>query len=394
MIANPFDINKAVDYTDQDIFRYWVDINENAGFSGILKPNTLMPMIIEGSKGSGKTHIMKYYSYELQKIRLQSEDGKSLKCSFENENFIGVYIRCSGLNANVFSGKGLDGNTWESLFAFYWELWIGERLLNVLSDMLREGLLSDKEEQELVNGIPSLFMKCDAEYRSLEDFRGYLLQLQKELLYEIHNFLLLGKRKPDVDIRLNITALTYGIPSLLKQKVAYFKERHILYLIDEYENFSEQQQQVIMTLLREKPTSCTIRIGTRPYGIRTYYTIGKIEENREGSEYDRVKLDEEIRDATNYKEYLKNICIKRLQGAGILLNNFFDLDSHIDRISINDIIERAAHVKSTETVKEKLRNNLRKYKLQHLEEEQINEILDLLHFEQDLGREGLLCLFI
>lgn len=161
MIANPFDINKAVDYTDQDIFRYWVDINENAGFSGILKPNTLMPMIIEGSKGSGKTHIMKYYSYELQKIRLQSEDGKSLKCSFENENFIGVYIRCSGLNANVFSGKGLDGNTWESLFAFYWELWIGERLLNVLSDMLREGLLSDKEEQELVNGIPSLFMKCD-----------------------------------------------------------------------------------------------------------------------------------------------------------------------------------------------------------------------------------------
>ena len=394
MIANPFDINKAVDYTDQDIFRYWVDINENAGFSGILKPNTLMPMIIEGSKGSGKTHIMKYYSYELQKIRLQSEDGKSLKCSFENENFIGVYIRCSGLNANVFSGKGLDGNTWESLFAFYWELWIGERLLNVLSDMLREGLLSDKEEQELVNGIPSLFMKCDAEYRSLEDFRGYLLQLQKELLYEIHNFLLLGKRKPDVDIRLNITALTYGIPSLLKQKVAYFKERHILYLIDEYENFSEQQQQVIMTLLREKPTSCTIRIGTRPYGIRTYYTIGKIEENREGSEYDRVKLDEEIRDATNYKEYLKNICIKRLQGAGILLNNFFDLDSHIDRISINDIIERAAHVKSTETVKEKLRNNLRKYKLQHLEEEQINEILDLLHFEQDLVVERACFVFL
>ena len=275
-----------------------------------------------------------------------------------------------------------------------WRSRIGERLLNVLSDMLREGLLSDKEEQELVNGIPSLFMKCDAEYRSLEDFRGYLLQLQKELLYEIHNFLLLGKRKPDVDIRLNITALTYGIPSLLKQKVAYFKERHILYLIDEYENFSEQQQQVIMTLLREKPTSCTIRIGTRPYGIRTYYTIGKIEENREGSEYDRVKLDEEIRDATNYKEYLKNICIKRLQGAGILLNNFFDLDSHIDRISINDIIERAAHVKSTETVKEKLRNNLRKYKLQHLEEEQINEILDLLHFEQDLVVERACFVFL
>ena len=80
MIANPFDINKAVDYTDQDIFRYWVDINENAGFSGILKPNTLMPMIIEGSKGSGKTHIMKYYSYELQKDGPTTKQQSSCSC--------------------------------------------------------------------------------------------------------------------------------------------------------------------------------------------------------------------------------------------------------------------------------------------------------------------------
>lgn len=389
MITNPFDINKAVDYTDQDIFKYWVDINENAGFGGILQPTTLMPMIVEGSKGSGKTHIMKYYSYELQKIRLQAENGK-----FENETFIGVYIRCSGLNANVFSGKGLDENIWELLFAFYWELWIGERLLNTLIDMQREGLITDIEEQELANGIPELFMKCDIEFHFLKDLRGYLMQLQKELLYEIHNFLFLGKSHPDIDIRLNINALTYGIPKLLSQKVAYFKKRHILYLIDEYENFSEQQQQVIMTLLREKPTSCTIRIGTRPYGVRTYYTIGKTEENREGSEYERIKLDEEIREAANYKEYLKKICVKRLQGAGIILNNAFDIDSHIDKMSVEDIINRAAHVKSTEKVKEKLRNNLQKYKPQQLGYEQINEILDYLTFEQDLVIERTCFVFL
>lgn len=394
MIANPFDINKAVDYTDQDIFKYWVDINENAGFSGILKPETLMPMIIEGSKGSGKTHIMKYYSYELQKIRQQSANGKILKDGFENENFIGVYIRCSGLNANVFSGKGIDENTWELLFAFYWELWIGERLLSILVDMQHEGLIDDKEELAIVNGIHDLFMKGNDKHRSLNDIRGYLMQLQKGLLYEIHNFLLLGKNKPEVDIQLNITALTYGIPNLLKQEVAYFKKRHILYLIDEYENFSEQQQQVMMTLLREKPTSCTIRIGTRPYGIRTYYTIGKIEENREGAEYDRIKLDEEIREATNYKEYLKNICVKRLQGAGIILNSAFDLDSHIDNMSEADIIDRATHAKSTEKVKEKLRNNLQKYKPQHLEDGQIKEILDFLTFEQNLVIERTCFVFL
>ena len=384
MIKNPFDINKAVDYTDEDIFKYWVDINDQAGFNEILKPGSLMPMIMEGGKGSGKTHIMKYYSYELQKIRITSENGSSLKAGFDKESFIGLYIRCSGLNANVFSGKGVDDNTWELLFAFYWELWIGERILYILSDMQSEGIIDEGENVDLVNGIINLFMNCDILCSDLDKLRDYFIQLQKKLLYEIHNFLLLGKSQPQVDISLNIGALTYGIPNLLKKTVSFFKKKHILFLVDEYENFSEQQQQVMMTLLREKPTSCSIRIGTRPYGIRTYYTMGKIEENREGSEFERVKLDEKIREAENYKDYLKNICVRRLQGAGITLSKDFDLNAQIEDIIPKVLLERAQKVKSTAKVKEKLGKNLEKYKHQSLTKEEINQILECLNFEQDL----------
>lgn len=384
MIKNPFDINKAVDYTDEDIFKYWVDINDQAGFNEILKPGSLMPMIMEGGKGSGKTHIMKYYSYELQKIRITSENGSSLKAGFDKESFIGLYIRCSGLNANVFSGKGVDDNTWELLFAFYWELWIGERILYILSDMQSEGIIDEGKNVDLVNGIINLFMNCDILCSDLDKLRDYFIQLQKKLLYEIHNFLLLGKSQPQVDISLNIGALTYGIPNLLKKTVSFFKKKHILFLVDEYENFSEQQQQVMMTLLREKPTSCSIRIGTRPYGIRTYYTMGKIEENREGSEFERVKLDEKIREAENYKDYLKNICVRRLQGAGITLSKDFDLNAQIEDIIPKVLLERAQKVKSTAKVKEKLGKNLEKYKHQSLTKEEINQILECLNFEQDL----------
>ena len=56
MISNPFDITKAVDYTDDEIYKYWVDLgDENQGFEKLIKPDSLMPMIIVGSKGSGKT---------------------------------------------------------------------------------------------------------------------------------------------------------------------------------------------------------------------------------------------------------------------------------------------------------------------------------------------------
>lgn len=396
MIPNPFDINKAVDYTDEDIYRFWVNISEPAGFNEMMKPTSLMPMIIVGSKGSGKTHIMKYYSYELQKIRLAANKGKSLAESFKDEAFIGIYVRCSGLNARVFDGKGVDEYSWEMMFAYYWELWIGERVLAALTDMQENGLLDGCDEEDLVKGILSKFMKQEAECKTLKELREYLIKLQKGLLYEIHNFLLLGKERPQVDIRLDVAALTFGIPDLLKEKVPYFKKRHILYLIDEYENFSEQQQQVMMTLLREKPTSCTIRIGTRPYGIRTKFTIGKIEENREGSEYEKLRLDEKLREAENYKTYLKDICEKRLTEAGLSLINPFHLEDYIDKMDASELLERAGQMKATQGVMNNLRRNLGLYKSQKLSEAEIDEIINALTCEDDLvvERAGIKLLYM
>lgn len=396
MILNPFDINKAVDYTDEDIYRFWVNISEPAGFNEMMKPTSLMPMIIVGSKGSGKTHIMKYYSYELQKIRLAANKGKSLTELFKGETFIGIYVRCSGLNARVFDGKGVDEYAWEMMFSYYWELWIGERVLAALTDMQENGLLDGCEEEDLVKGILSKFMKQDAECKTLKELREYLIKLQKGLLYEVHNFLLLGKDKPQVEIRLDVAALTFGIPDLLKEKVSYFKKRHILYLIDEYENFSEQQQQVMMTLLREKPTSCTIRIGTRPYGIRTKFTIGKIEENREGSEYEKLRLDEKLRDAENYKTYLKDICEKRLTEAGLSLINPFKLEEYIDRMDAAELLERARQMKATQGVLNNLHRNLGLYKYQKLSDDEIDEIIDTLTCEDDLvvERAGIKLLYM
>lgn len=384
MIPNPFDINKAVDYTDEDIYRFWVNISEPAGFNEMIKPNTLMPMIIVGSKGSGKTHIMKYYSYELQKIRLAVNKGKSLSDLFKDETFIGIYVRCSGLNARVFDGKGVDEYTWEMMFANYWELWVSERILAVLIDMQGYGLMNGCDENDLVCGILALFMKHDADCHTLKELRNYLITLQKELLYEVHNFLLLGKERPEVNIRLKCSAFTFGIPDLLKAKVPYFKKRHILYLIDEYENFSEQQQQVIMTLLREKPTSCTIRIGTRPYGIRTRFTIGKIEENREGSEYEKLRLDEMLRESDNYKTYLKEICVKRLTEAGLSLIKPFKLEEYIDNRETAELLEKAKGKKSSQGVLNNLRRNLESYKFQKLSQNEIDEVMCCITCDEDL----------
>ncbi len=56
-------------FSDREINALWVDIASGDGFWKLAKLTSPMPMYILGSKGSGKTHLMKYFSYPVQKLR-------------------------------------------------------------------------------------------------------------------------------------------------------------------------------------------------------------------------------------------------------------------------------------------------------------------------------------
>lgn len=68
-VPNPFRLTRAADYSDEEILEYWVDLSDNGGFESMVQPTLEMPMLILGGKGSGKTHLMRYFSFPLQKLR-------------------------------------------------------------------------------------------------------------------------------------------------------------------------------------------------------------------------------------------------------------------------------------------------------------------------------------
>lgn len=349
MISNPFDITKAVDYTDADIYKYWVDLgDDNKGFEGLIKPDTLMPMIIVGSKGSGKTHVMKYFSYELQKIRCQAECS-SMQEGLAREKFIGIYIRCSGFNSDKFNGKGVDAEIWSTLHSYFWELWVGERLVNVLIDLRENGSITDVNEEEIVSGILGMFLKQKEGIKSYEALNQYFIELQRGVDYQVQNFMFLGLERPQVEVLLTTAKLTYGIPALLKEKIPFFKNKYILYLIDELENFSAEQQQLIQTLIREKPVACTFRVGTRPYGVRTLKTLRGVEENHDGAEFEGVILDEFLRNYKYYPKYVTDILINRLHNSGISLPREFSLESLFEEQTNTDILQQVASKKDRQS---------------------------------------------
>lgn len=380
-INNPFDITKAVDYTNEEILKYWVDLDGDDLMS-IMKPYSAMPMIIKGSKGSGKTHIMKYYSYELQKIRSRNEN-IPLDNYLNNHKFIGVYIRCSGFNAEQFCGKGVSEDLWKMLYTYFWELWIGERLISLLIDLHHDCILESFNESHLVKLIINLFLKpVDCEY-TLDALRTLFLKLQKEVIYEIQNFIFTLQEHPEVQILLAANSLTYGIPNILSQQVPFFNNKRIIYLIDELENFSETQQQLIQSLIREKPIVCTFRVGSRPYGIKTYQTLGG-EINHEGEEFELISLDDELRTNARYSEYVTKICEKRLINSSIEILENFSLEKMIENQDVEDILNLVYAKKDSQSRSylKRIEANLKTY-IRYSNNLNVQDILDKLSFADD-----------
>jgi hypothetical protein len=308
---NPFNITKAVDFSDQEISDYWIDIPETGGFQQLMKPTSAMPMFILGGKGSGKTHLMRYYSYPLQKIR--HKGGVAL--GLTEDGYVGIYLRCGGLNSGRFKEKGQAEEAWESVFAYYMDLWLSQLVVSTALDACAgsEELVSGQEK--VCREIIGLFNSWDHGMpASLEMVLELLRNLQKEVDVAVNNCAISGELR--VTICATRGVLVFGIPRILVKSVPSLGGCVFTYLIDEFENLSEPQQKYINTLIREKELPCSFKVGARMYGVRTHRTYSADEENKEGSEFETIRLDALLRASNKYDLFAKRLIVRRLSEHG------------------------------------------------------------------------------
>lgn len=313
-MSNPFNITKAVDYSDEELNKLWVDF-PNDGFKKSIKPTSEMPMIILGSKGSGKTHIMKHFSFTMQCLRYKD----NIIDEIIKDGYIGTYLRCSGLNGYKFKDRGESLKTWETYFSYYLELWLGQLILNNINKLkVKEGLKID--EKKIIDRIALLFdKKIDSKsLNTFSDLIDYLSFLQKNIDYAINNRAFTKKKiSESVEVLLSPGSLIFGIPKVLSNSIKEFQKLKFLYLLDEYENFTDSQQKYFNTLIRERKNPVCFKIGARRYGIRTKKTLSANEDIKVDSEYELLDIDLIFRnDTKGYKEFIKEICYKRLEYFG------------------------------------------------------------------------------
>jgi len=374
---NPFDLTKASDFSDSEIYNYWVDVTakNNKGLIDLIKPNSVMPMMLLGSKGCGKTHLMRYCSEPVQLMR----NNNDIITTIKNDGYLGIYFRAEALNAGRFLGKGQDDDKWYSIFSYYFEIWLGLNLLEIVNKIIKE--ISNIQEKEILMSILKIINTDRNNIDTIDDLI-ILFEKNKKNIDRIVNNCAITRKLEDFDIMFSPGDILFGIPEILNNKINILSKTLFLYLIDEIENFSEMQQIFINTLIRYRRGLTSIKVGARLYGIKTLNTHSG-EKIKEGAEFVKIEFDKIFRNENNYTHFIKDLIIKRLElnnkifsNKTVDINNYFeeiDSDNYYSKETLK-IVSTRGNNPDERVYFSKLKENILKY----TKEKRINTIISNL----------------
>lgn len=312
-LENPFSVTKATEFSDIEINEYWVNFNtqENVSLDAILNPTEFMPKYLIGGKGCGKTHILRYFSYPLQKIRFRG----NVRDLLLNDKYLGIYSILNGINSSRFSGKGISEEEWNTVFKYYFELYFCDNLLNTINEILIALEIDPVVERDITHRILSLFnnFKDIDDITTISEVINFLAELRRKIDSQILNAAFTRRLNyEDVQVLFTPGDLLFGIPSEISESIPQLSEVKFIYILDEYEKLFEWQKRFINTLVWDKRTPVTFWIGARRYGYTTRETESG-QEMKSGSEFNDINLDTIIRSNEDlYKQFAIQLYTNRL----------------------------------------------------------------------------------
>ncbi len=303
---NPFSQIKASDYTDDQINSLWVEFGKDA-IDAVIEPRSKVSKFILGGKGSGKTHLLRYYSYQVLRLRYKSDSGLSI---LAKQHFLAVFLRASGVDAARFEST-TEFLNWQTVFGIYLELRLIEEILEALYDIKKSSPNDIFDDIGFVQEISKDISDTTAfQCTAIEDFLKWIVGTRREIDNAVNNFAFSGALNVRIPFTIGSIALTVGKAiGKWHQSLTNFP---VIYLIDEIENFSESQQEVVNTFIRYGNGLATFRVTGRLYAVKTQATMASGEKNREGAEFITTILDDKLRDNNQYPSFAKKFVAKHL----------------------------------------------------------------------------------
>ena len=256
------------------------------------------PILISGSRGTGKTTILKV---------LTLAETKDLESYLNDNNYIGIYYRVDLNITTSFQGQGLEQVKWEKLFSYYLVAKLSFELINQFIKF--KDKLASENEKQLCRKYALLFTN-ESNVSSLKDLADVIFNE----LYKIRDYINNCAYEKYPHIGDYATIIRNFPKDLLMMSSMYrLNEKTIFYLIDEFEGLFEWQQKLILSFLKYADKYHSYKICMRPDGLKTSQTIGA-EYVRETDDIRTVDLNELILEKRDdYYEYALDVCKKRME---------------------------------------------------------------------------------
>lgn len=263
-----------------------------------LKDNR--PCVLQGGRGTGKTTVLKGLSYQGQ---YALHDKKIEK--FDTSEFIGIYHRANTNHVRAFIGGNLSSERWQKIFGHYFNLIICREIL-IFLDWHKKLSPNDEVLKPYVCNLIAksihISEQCDNLATLLELFEIKMYEFQAQI-NNIVDCNLPNLSMPGDPIRIVTEHATL---------LAQFNDKIFYLLLDEYENYEDNQQQLLNTLIKHNTENYTFKIGVRELGWRTKHTLNADELLHDPADYVMINIEQKLTEEAHFSEFAKNVCQPRI----------------------------------------------------------------------------------
>ena len=367
---NPFADNNTNLFTSEQISNFFTEPFELFNISKSIITEEKSSIIFEGGRSTGKTMLLRQFSYNVQKLILEH---KTFLEKVKSDKYIGIYFRVDTplLRSLDDLSEIIDDKILPNIiFTQYFELAIFKECLEIIKIFLKDKDLNNnnKEYKEIIDELSSLIPKYKFTQRDdIDSLLSYIIN-EKNYISEFQSLKAL-----DIDNSIHFSPkcgiifqgqLSNGFCKCSFLSNLGIADINMLLLIDEFESFSASQQKILNTAMRfSKEDGARFRIGMRPYGFKSHDTLNPEDFVKEGRDYIKVEIGNPLISKGNdtlYPELIKKISAKRLAAIPLFSNKCI-----IDFLGKNEDMEAEA--------KEIVKNNTTHFKIYLVEINKVRE---------------------
>ncbi len=280
---------------------------------------TARPCVLVGGRGTGKTTVLRCLSYE-GRFALDGEN--SLRVA--DWPYYGFYYKVNTNSVRAFQGEELSSRQWQKLFAHYLNLVLCGRLVEFLewhasivsaSTPLGDGICGEMTAALFCDAASSQSGLLASIQKGIRRFEAWVNNIDPD------NLPGLSMQGTVLD---DLCGAVLGLPQ--------FAGKRLFFIIDEYENLLDDQQEVVNTLMKHCGPGYTFKIGVRELGWRRRSTLYHNEQLVSPADYERIDIEQRL-EGEQFVKFATEVCSLR---ASSRFPEGFDLDAMLPSVSVEE----------------------------------------------------------